>query len=74
MAEAGETLTRDKADLIQAKGVNEGVLDVEGAAVKVFSNHMIDMKDLVSFDPEECVRSELALEAIKRMSAKSISV
>lgn len=28
----------------------------------------------VTFDPEECVRSELALEAIKRMSAKSISV
>lgn len=28
----------------------------------------------VTFDPEECVRSELALEAIKRMSAKSISI
>ncbi len=54
LADAGETLTRDRAWELQAKGVNEAVLDVEGRIVKVFSNHMVDMKDFVSFDPEEC--------------------
>ncbi len=54
LADAGETLDRAKADLLQAKGVNEVTLDVEGRVVKVFSNHMVDMKDFVSFDPEEC--------------------
>ena len=54
LADAGETLTRDRAWELQAKGVNEAVVDVEGRIVKVFSNHMVDMKDFVSFDPEEC--------------------
>ncbi len=59
LAEAGETLTADRAQELQAKGVNEVVLDVEGTTVKVFSNHMIDMAPLVSFDPEECGVTEL---------------
>ncbi|MCI8651976.1 MAG: DNA-directed RNA polymerase subunit beta [Oscillospiraceae bacterium] len=54
LADAGETITREKAWELQAKGVNEAVLDVEGRNVKVFSNHMVDMKDFVSFEPEEC--------------------
>jgi len=64
LADAGETLTRDKADLIQAKGVNEVVLDVEGTPVKVFSNHMVDMKERVSFDPEECGVTEQVRESV----------
>ena len=54
LADVGETITHEKAWELQAKGVNEAVLDVEGRQVKVFSNHMVDMKSLVSFDPEEC--------------------
>ncbi|MDD5939019.1 MAG: DNA-directed RNA polymerase subunit beta, partial [Clostridiales bacterium] len=54
IAEAGETLTRARADELQARGVNEAVVDVDGVRVKVFSNHMVDMKNYVSFDPEEC--------------------
>jgi len=54
LAEAGETLTREKARELEAKGVNEAVIDVDGKAVKVFSNNMVDMKGFVSFDPEEC--------------------
>ena len=54
LADAGETITRDKAWELQAKGVNEAVVDVDGTPVKVFSNHMVNMGPFVSFDPEEC--------------------
>ncbi|MEA4956003.1 MAG: DNA-directed RNA polymerase subunit beta [Pseudoflavonifractor sp.] len=54
LAEAGETLTRERAWELQDKGVNEAVLDVEGKLVKAFANHMVDMEHFVSFDPEEC--------------------
>ena len=54
LAEAGETLTRERAWELQDKGVNDAVLDVEGTLVKVFANHMVDMEHFVSFDPEEC--------------------
>ncbi len=54
LADAGETLTREQAWDLQAKGVNEVVLNMEGKPVKVFSNHMVDMKGFVSFAPEEC--------------------
>ena len=58
LAEAGETLSRERAWELQDKGVNEVVLDVAGKTVKVFSNDMVDMKRLVSFDPEECEITE----------------
>ena len=55
IAEAGETLTRERARELERKGVSEVVLDVDGSRVKVFSNRMVNMKDFVDFDPEtEC--------------------
>ena len=54
LADAGETVTRSKAWELQAKGVSEAVLDVEGKNVKIFSNRMVNMKGFVSFEPEEC--------------------
>ena len=54
LAEPGETLTRERAMELDAKGVNEAVLDLDGVQVKVFSNHMVDMKNFVDFDPAEC--------------------
>ena len=53
LADAGEQLTREKARELDAKGVNEAVLDLEGTQIKVFSNHMVDMKPFVDFDPAE---------------------
>ncbi len=64
LAEAGETISREKAWELQDKGVNEAVLDVDGTAVKVFSNHMVDMGRYVSFDPEECGISERVRESV----------
>ena len=57
LAEAGQTLKREDAKLLEKKGVNRAVLTVEiggvDHVVKVFSNGMVDMADFVSFDPME---------------------
>ncbi len=53
LAEVGEVLTRERAIEISAKGVNEVILDVNGTAVKVFGNGMVDLADFVDFDVTE---------------------
>ena len=53
VAEAGESLSREKADAIQNTGVNEVWLEVDGKALRVFSNGMVDLKNYVDFDPAE---------------------
>ncbi len=58
LAEAGETISREKAREMQKKGVNEVYLDVlenEGdrVEVKVLSNNTVDIKDFISFDISE---------------------
>ena len=46
LAEADEILTRDKARLLSASGVNNVVIESnEGTAVKVFGNGMVDIDD-----------------------------
>ena len=49
----GDKLSREQAEAVQARGVNEAVVDVEGREVKIFSNHMVDLKGFVDFDPKE---------------------
>ena len=56
--EPGVTITREQAFELEARGVNEAVVDVDGVAVRVFGNHMVDMHNFVDFDPEECGISE----------------
>ena len=53
LAMPGDKLTREQAEAVQARGVNEAVVDVEGREVKIFSNHMVDLKGFVDFDPKE---------------------
>ena len=53
IAEAGETLTRARADAIQDAGVFEVWLDVDGRSVRVFTNGMVDLARYVDFDPAE---------------------
>ncbi len=69
VAEAGEVLTRDRARALEALGVNEAVIEVEDLhtgvhLVKVFSNHMVDMKHYVDFDPEEAGVTEKVHESV----------
>ena len=54
LAEPGEVLTRERARELEARGVNEAVLDLEGVQLKVFSNNMVDMAGFVDFDPAQC--------------------
>jgi DNA-directed RNA polymerase subunit beta len=54
VAEAGETLTRERARELEALGVNEATISQDERTLKVFSNGMVDMKHFVDFDPEEC--------------------
>ena len=53
LAEAGDVLSREQAQKLEAKGVSEALVDVDGAIVKIFSNRMVDLAGYVSFDPEE---------------------
>jgi len=53
VAEAGEVITREKAEQLDALGVIEAHLDIDGKDVKVFSNGMVYMDRFVDFDPAE---------------------
>lgn len=53
LADAGETISREKAREIDDAGVVTVVLSIGGKNVKVFSNGMVDMKRFVDFDPAE---------------------
>jgi len=52
IAEAGERLSRARAQEIDSRGVNDVFLLVDGREVKVFANGMVEMKNFVNFDPE----------------------
>ena len=53
--EDGHVLTREEARELDAIGVNEITVDVDGTPLKIFSNHMCDLSRYVDFDPlKEC--------------------
>ena len=47
LADAGEILSREKAEMIERCGVSTVYLDIEGKKIKVFSNGMVDINDFV---------------------------
>ncbi|MDR3278434.1 MAG: DNA-directed RNA polymerase subunit beta, partial [Oscillospiraceae bacterium] len=51
IAEAGETLTRARAAELDARGVNDAILQADGREVKIFGNGMTRMNGFVDFDP-----------------------
>jgi len=54
IAEAGEVLTRERAQELDNRGVNEVMLDMDhGKTIKVFSNDMVHLENFVDFDPAE---------------------
>ena len=66
IAEAGEVLTRERAEEIAEAGVNDVYLDVDGKSIRVFGNGMVDMKHYVDFDPAELGIKELVRGIILR--------
>ena len=53
LAEAGELITREKADELERRGVIDAVVLADGKEFKIFSNGMVDMAGFVDFDPKE---------------------
>ena len=77
LAEPGVVLTREQARELDAKGVNEVMLDLDGTQIKVFSNHMVDMAGFVDFDPAECgitekVRFTVLQELLQNYSGEEL--
>ena len=72
LAMPGEVLSREKAHLISARGVNEAVITVDGTRVKVFSNGMVDMKQFVDFDPAEYGIKEKVCFAVLREMLQTV--
>ena len=53
IADEGEVISREKAELIDQAGVIDVYLNVDGKTVRVFSNGMVPLESMVDFDPEE---------------------
>ena len=53
IAEAGEILSRERAEELEKHGVIDVIINANGKEHKVFSNGMVDMADFVDFDPME---------------------
>ena len=75
--DAGVVLTREQAQELQKKGVNEAYVKVDERVVKVFSNGMVDMADFVDFDPAECgvdekVRLNVLQELLEQFSGEEL--
>ena len=53
IADEGEVISREKAELIDEAGVIDVYLNVDGKTVRVFSNGMVPLESMVDIDPEE---------------------
>jgi len=53
LAEAGETLTRERAIELENKGVVDAWVQADAREVRVFSNGMVPLEGFVDFNPEE---------------------
>ena len=53
IADEGEVISREKAELIDQAGVIDVYLNVDGKTVRMFSNGMVPLESMVDFDPEE---------------------
>ncbi|MEG0875971.1 MAG: DNA-directed RNA polymerase subunit beta [Oscillospiraceae bacterium] len=68
IAEAGETVTREKAAELEAAGVIEAVVTVEGKEVRIFTNGMVDISRFVDFDPKELgIKEKVRFIVLRRL-------
>ncbi len=77
LAEEGEVLTRERARLLESKGVSEVYIELDGKKIKVFSNGMVEMRHFVDFDPtvlgiRERVRFSVLCELIDNYSGDEL--
>ncbi len=73
IAEAGEILTRERAEAIDACGTIDAWIMVDGKEMRVFSNGMVDMSRFVDFDPREIGIKERVRFIVLRQLLESYS-
>ncbi len=64
--DAGHVMTGEEADELDAIGVNDVTLELDGRPLRVFSNHMVDLARFVDFDPKEVGIRERVRESVLR--------
>ena len=63
--DAGHFVTDEEAREMDAIGVNDVTIEVDGRTMRVFSNHMVDLDRFVDFDPvAECGIKERVRESV----------
>ena len=68
LAEAGEVITRERAEELERRGVTEAVIAADGKEIKIFSNGMVDMAGFVDFDPRELgVKEKVRFIILRRL-------
>ena len=77
VAEAGDTLSRERAEEVARMGINEAWLDLDGKEVKIFSNGMVWLNDFVPCDEKalgihERVSFELLQQLMERYEGEEL--
>ncbi len=70
--DAGHVMTSDEARELDAIGVNDVTLDLDGKTLRVFSNNMVDLSRFVDFDPvTECgIKERVCKSVLEELLAK----
>ncbi|NLH00776.1 MAG: DNA-directed RNA polymerase subunit beta, partial [Clostridiales bacterium] len=69
IAEAGEIITRERAEELEKKGIIDAVIKAaDGKEVRVFSNGMVDMASYVDFDPKDIgIKEKVRFVVLKKL-------
>ena len=76
--DAGHIVTDEEAREMDAIGVNDVTIEVDGRTMRVFSNHMVDLDRFVDFDPvaecgiKERVRASVLKELLEQYSGEEL--
>ena len=76
--DAGHIVTDEEAREMDAIGVNDVTIEVDGRTMRVFSNHMVDLGRFVDFDPvaecgiKERVRASVLKELLEQYSGEEL--
>ena len=78
MFDAGHIVADEEAREMDAIGVNDVTIEVDGRTMRVFSNHMVDLDRFVDFDPvaecgiKERVRESVLKELLEQYSGEEL--
>ena len=76
--DAGHIVTGDEACELDAIGVNDVTIEVDGKPLRVFSNHMVELNRFVDFDAaaecgiKERVRASVLQELLEKFSGEEL--